>query len=302
VEDGNQVIRRPAGDVIATVDRLLAGLSRSQVLVASSCLVAAIAVVDYATGYDVSVSIFYLMPVAMAAWYGGRFPNVLLSALACASWFVADILAGHPYNNLAHPLWETLIRFGFFLANGSLLVALRSSLARQSELARTDALTGVFGRRAFEERLGHDLELARRYGGSLTVAFVDVDDFKGLNDTHGHGVGDEALRAVAKVLQAATRRADTVARLGGDEFALALPDTDPEGAREVAAKLKVGLPEALAGVSPGLTCSIGVVTFKDEMPGTEEAVRVADALMYQAKREGKGTVKCGVVGDAGKSP
>jgi diguanylate cyclase (GGDEF)-like protein len=294
------------GNFIAAVDRLLAGLSRSQVLVASSCVVAAIAFVDYLTGYDVSVSIFYLMPVAMAAWYGGRVPNLLLSALACASWFVADILAGHPYDNMAHPLWETLVRFGFFLVNGSLLVALRSSLVLQRELARTDALTGVFGRRAFQERLGHDLELARRHGGSLTVAFVDLDDFKGLNDSRGHLVGDQALRVVANVLQAVTRRADTVARLGGDEFALAFPDTDSAGARQVAAKLTNDLPEALAAVAPGLTCSIGVVTFREDMPVMEEAIRAADALMYQAKREGKGTVKFGVVGDAGaeagKSP
>jgi len=275
---------------LATLDRLLARRSPWQILAISSCGVVVIGTVDYLTGYEVSISILYLVPVAAASWYAGRRASVSIAVLGCMSWFAADVGAGHPYEHLAVPIWNALVRFGFFLVNGLLMVSLRESLFRQRELARRDALTDVFGRRAFEERLEHDLDLARRNGNPLTVAFVDLDDFKTLNDTRGHVVGDLALRVTARVLQDATRRTDTVARLGGDEFALVLPDTARQGAEEVIEKLRCDLREALGPVAAGLTCSIGVITFEDGAPQLEEVIRAADALMYQAKRDGKDAV------------
>ena len=180
-----------------------------------------------------------------------------------------------------------MVRLGFFLITGLLLVSLNKSLNHQRELARIDALTGVFGRRAFEERLEHNLDLARRNRNPLTLAFVDLDNFKILNDTHGHNTGDQALRATARVLKEATRREDTVARLGGDEFALVFPDTGHHGAEEVIDKLMNNLRDAFKTVAPQLTCSIGVITFDGSIPDFTRAIGVADSLMYQAKSMGK---------------
>lgn len=278
----------------ATVDRLLTHFSQWKILLIAVSCIAIIATVDYVTGYDVSVSIFYLVPVAVASWYSGRHAGISIAVLACISWFTADIAAGHQYVHQAIPVWNALVRLGFFLITGLLVVALRDSIFHQRQLARTDDLTGIFGRRAFEERLEHDLDLSRRNGSPLTLAFLDLDNFKILNDTPGHVAGDQALRVTAQVLQSA-RRADTVARLGGDEFALVLPDTTRKGAEEVIANLMHDLQEALRKVTPGLTCCIGAITFEDTAPQLEEAVHAADALMYQAKREGKNRVVFSVV-------
>jgi diguanylate cyclase (GGDEF)-like protein len=276
-------------------NRFLTGLSHWQILSISFCGIAVIGTIDYLTGYQVSVSVFYLMPVAIASWYAGRREGLFIAALACSSWFAADIVAEHPYENLAIPIWNAIVRLAFFIVNALLLVALRDSLLRQYDLARTDALTGAFGRRAFEERLEHDLDLARRKGSPLTVAIVDLDDFKAINDTRGHIAGDQALCLTVRVLQESTRCTDTVARLGGDEFALVFPDTARLGAEEVTTKIMHNLREAFKLMAPELTCSIGVITFDDIPLKLNEAVRSADDLMYQAKREGKNRVTFRVV-------
>jgi diguanylate cyclase (GGDEF)-like protein len=262
-----------------------------------------IAIADFLVGYEISLSVLYLAPVAVASWYGGRRSSIVSSALACSCWLAADLGAGHTYSYLLIPFWNALVRLGFFLITGLLLVSLKGSLNHQRELARTDALTGVFGRRAFEERLEHDLDLARRNRNPLTLAFVDLDNFKNLNDMHGHIIGDQALRVTARVLTQATRREDTIARLGGDEFALVFPDTDHQGAEEVIDKLMNNLRDAFKTVAPQLTCSIGVITFDGSMPDFTKAVEVADSLMYQAKSMGKDMITYRIdAGDAYSRP
>jgi len=283
---------------LITQNRILTGLSKWKILAISSSLIGVIGTIDCLTGYQISVSVFYLMPVAIASWYAGRREGMFIATLACSSWFAADIIAEHPYENLAVPIWNALVRLAFFTFNAFLVAALRVSLLRQYGLARTDSLTGAFTRRAFEERLEHDLELARRKKSPLTVAFVDLDDFKAINDTRGHMAGDQALCLTVQVLQNTTRRTDTVARLGGDEFALVFPDTERQGAVEIATKIMHKLREALRSLAPELTCSIGVITFEAIPLELNEAVRSADALMYQAKREGKNRVTFRVVAES----
>jgi diguanylate cyclase (GGDEF)-like protein len=276
--------------MLADLDRWLRPLSGRQVESLAWLGVALIAVADYATGYEVSFSFFYLAPVSIAAWYAGRGAAVRVALLACLSWFGADQFSGHVYAHPAIPYWNAGVRLGIFLAMGLLIVALQAALQRQRALARTDALTGLYGRRAFEERLEHDLALARRHGRPLTLVYVDLDNFKSLNDAQGHAAGDEALRRTARILQGATRRTDTVARLGGDEFALVLPETARAGAEGVVAKARNELRGALAAMAPQLGCSVGVITFAEVPESAEEAVKAADALMYAAKRRGKGGV------------
>jgi diguanylate cyclase (GGDEF)-like protein len=272
---------------LAASDRVLGRLSRASILAVASCVVGGIGIVDYLTGYEVSVSEFYIAPVALAAWYAGRSAGVGIAVLSCISWFLADALAGLTYEHPAAQAWNLLVRFGYFVLNVFLVAALRASLFHQRHLATTDSLTGVFTRRAFEERLEHDLLLARRKGSPLTLAFVDLDDFKALNDTRGHGIGDQALRATAQAMKGATRRSDTVARLGGDEFAFVLPDTGRPSAQEVVARLRHDLRRSLDAIAPQLTCSVGVITFEEIPRDAAEALRNADALMYEAKRQGK---------------
>jgi len=283
--------------LIAALDQVLSRLSRARLLGVCLAAVAVIAVVDYLTGYEVSMSLFYLAPVAAAAWYAGKRPGIAVAALSGLSWIAADIAAGNAYSHWSVPIWNALIRLGFFLANGILVAMLRRALLDQQQRASTDALTGVFNRGAFRERLQHDLQIAQRNRKPLTLALLDLDNFKSLNDTYGHARGDQALTCTARALKRVTRAMDTVARVGGDEFVLVLPETDQPGAEEVVSRLREQLFSALEGVAPGVTCSIGVLTFQHAPASVEAALAAADGLMYQAKRRGKNTVTYGSESD-----
>lgn len=284
--------------IMSTLNGRIQELGRVLVLALAACGVAVVGMVDYATGYEISMSLFYLAPVSLAAWYAGRRAGIAIAAMSCASWYAADIASGSSYSHHVIPVWNAFVRLGFFLTVSLLLTALRDHLQIERQLARTDGLTGLYGRRAFEDRLEHDLALARRHGSPLTVAYVDLDNFKAVNDTRGHAEGDRVLRAAGEVLKNAVRLTDTAARLGGDEFALVLPDTDDRGARQVMANLVHDMQAAFAAGKWNVTCSVGVVTFLEPAASAAKAVAAADALMYEVKRKGKGAVEFSVSGQA----
>lgn len=246
--------------------------------------------IDYVLGYEISFSLFYLLPVGIATWYCGRGAGMAMAVLSCAVWFSADLLSHPPYSHQAIPVWNALVRFGFFAITSGLLATYKDILAGQRTLARTDALTGLAGRRAFEETLAHDLALARRRSSPLTVAYLDLDDFKSVNDSRGHAEGDRVLQAVAEVLVRCLREADTPARIGGDEFVVALPDTDARGAEQLAAELLRELQKAFGAGRWPVSCSIGVVTVTVPGVSAAAALEAADRALYEAKRGGKGTV------------
>lgn len=276
--------RNPVG----ALDRYLNRRSRLTILVLAASVVGVVEAADYLTGFEVSLSLFYLAPVALAAWYAGVGAGVAIAAIACVGWYLADVAAGNHYSVAAIAIWNALVRLGIFLVTGLLLSALRESLRAQQILARTDSLTGLHGRRAFEERLAHDLTLARRHRTALSLAFMDLDGFKAVNDALGHAEGDRMLRIVGRVLLDSLREVDTAARIGGDEFAVIMPDTDAGGAHEVVSKVMRELSTALAELEDAVTLSAGVVTVADSAVTPERVVAAADELMYRVKRSGKG--------------
>lgn len=265
-------------------------LSPGQSLAVALAGVGIVAAADYATGHEIAMSLFYLGPVGFAAWACGRFAGVLLAVLSTVAWYAAEIAVYTEYSHPFIPIWNSLIRFGFFLSGALLIAALRSAIETATFLARTDPLTGIHNRRAFLDRLEHDLILAKRHQSPVTIACVDVDEFKAVNDAFGHAQGDQVLQIVATVMLGTTRRVDTAARLGGDEFAMVLPDTDASGARNVLERIVSELRLALGAAGLDVTCSIGAVTMTKPGESTTELLAAADALMYEVKRSGKGGV------------
>ncbi|MFA6497978.1 MAG: GGDEF domain-containing protein [Desulfurivibrionaceae bacterium] len=154
--------------------------------------------------------------------------------------------------------------------------------------ARRDMLTGLDNRRVFEERIGPMLETARRHGRPITVASMDLDHFKQINDTLGHAAGDNALQMVAKALTGMVRNSDLLVRMGGDEFVLVLPDTALEPARMLAERLCAAVDglELNAGDGSKLGVSIGLVQWNPEM-SKDEWLQRADEVLYQAKKSGR---------------
>ncbi|RYF57489.1 MAG: diguanylate cyclase, partial [Comamonadaceae bacterium] len=169
---------------------------------------------------------------------------------------------------------------------GRHMTELNTSRDAMSHLAHHDALTGLPNRRMFEQRLAQALELSRRSGRDCAVLFVDLDDFKGVNDAHGHAVGDLVLQAAARTITGAVRQADTVARLAGDEFTVLCENVDTEDAAlQVAAKLKRAFdtPLVIEGQPLRVRPSIGLSLFPRDAQDAHSLLASADAAMYRSK-------------------
>jgi two-component system cell cycle response regulator len=158
--------------------------------------------------------------------------------------------------------------------------------ARLESLLREDALTGLSNRRAVLTQLAGMVSAARRHGHPLSIAILDLDHFKRINDSYGHKVGDDVLVAAAHAMGTHLRAEDQLGRLGGEEFLVLLPDTDTEAAGHVAEKLRAEV--ATAPTSVPVTVSIGVATWDGEAP--EDLLHRADEALYAAKEAGRDRV------------
>jgi diguanylate cyclase (GGDEF)-like protein/PAS domain S-box-containing protein len=167
---------------------------------------------------------------------------------------------------------------------------LAQALEREKDDARLDFLTKIANRRAFYEIGLKEAARARRYRRPLTLIYIDLDNFKSVNDTRGHSVGDQLLIEVAVTIRNSVRTTDVAARMGGDEFALLLPETDNDAAIVVTRKLQEALLESMRRNRWPVTFSIGVVSFAVPPESVEEMVKKADEVMYSVKLKGKNSI------------
>ncbi|MFL5561895.1 MAG: diguanylate cyclase [Gemmatimonadaceae bacterium] len=192
---------------------------------------------------------------------------------------------------------DTVIRAAVAaIQRAQLLETTRADKARLEALATTDAVTTLLNRRALVDRLSHEMERARRYGTPLALLMVDLDHFKDINDTHGHLVGDEALREVARLLQSGVRNVDIVARYGGEEFAIVLPETSNEGAVAFAERVRERVAEHVFAnerlPSLRITVSVGVASVPSaEIESVEDFFARSDEALYRAKAGGRNQVQ-----------
>lgn len=257
-------------------------LSQGSTLLAvfvSALGLALIAFVDIVTGNELSLSLFYLGPIALFAWRTGVAGGVVASIVGAATWYSADVLGGHVYAHPLIPMWNAMVRLGFFVIVCVLLLSLRRAVERETALARTDLLTGLLNRRAFEELAEREIERAARTGNPVTFAYIDLDGFKQINDRLGHAAGDDVLRSVARTMNLVLRHIDVKARLGGDEFGLVMPDTSTEAAGHAVERLSAALSAA------GIACSIGSAIFENPPVTVAEALETVDAVMYDVKAD-----------------
>jgi len=169
-------------------------------------------------------------------------------------------------------------------------------LAQARKRALEDQLTGLYNRRFMQGFLEKQLAIAERTGQPLALMMFDLDHFKEINDNFGHLVGDELLKGLATLIQETVRRQDLAVRYGGDEFLLILPDTDREGAKELAEKLRREIfkkifPGTIGGIR--LTASFGIAVYPEDGRGIEELMQIADDYLYRAKKEGRNCIVSG---------
>jgi len=273
---------------------LLNKIPKKMIPLIAILLVVAIGYLDHITGFELALSILYLLPILLVAWYGTRLHAVIISVLSAITWLWADIESGHTFSHPAILVWNTIILLGFFLIIVYAISEIKQLLDKEQRAARIDFTTGALNSRAFHEIAQIEMSRAERHVRPVTMAYIDVDDFKLVNDTFGHGVGDSLLRVVAETIKDNIRSSDSASRIGGDEFAVFMPETDSDRANTAIGKIHNNLLSAMQRNNWPVTFSIGVVSCHRSFD-FNELIKAADALMYSVKGRGKNSVAYSVL-------
>ena len=277
-------------------------MRRAGPLAAALALILAVGWIDYITGPQVGLSLLYIAPVAAVAWLVGGPEAIACAIVAAVCWFFADFLWAK--TSITISLWNSFTRLILYGGVAFLVrrvrvdrdaligvnVQLQDAVRRESSLARTDQLTGLPNSRAFLEYLLRENARASRERSTLCVLYLDLDNFKRVNDLYGHDAGDAVLREAAQSISTSLRNGDVVARIGGDEFAVLLWHVALDEASHVIDRITRRIavvaehyPNAHLGVS------IGIGYFDTPPADPEDAVRAADRAMYRSKQSRRQT-------------
>ena len=263
-------------------------------LISGLFLVVVLGIIDKTTGSEISLSIFYLIPVIFVTRFSDRWVGIIISGASAIAWLMADLTAGRIYSNWVIPYWNAIMGFGFFLVNVYILSRLKDALETEKMLSRIDSLTGIANGKYFIELVNSELIRSNTNNLSFTIAYMDLDNIKTINDQFGHNEGDIVLSTVASIIQNKVRAKDSVGRLGGDEFAILLPEMGTEESKKIIPKIHKALLDTILENKWRITISMGVGTFKGPNFSAEEILRQVESLMYSVKDAGKNGIKYGV--------
>jgi diguanylate cyclase (GGDEF)-like protein len=277
----------PFADLDARL-RLLPGLV---ILAIGLAMVAGMAVFRVTAGHGVPLVDFFLIPVAAVGWLTRSRWYGYAAAVVAAAVSIAMVLVGPT----AAPLGPAAVAGGarliLYLVVLSALGAMRHMQLEHESEARTDPLTGTANGRAFRIAALAEIDRSRRYHHELSLAYLDIDDLKAINDHLGHVEGDQALVQASHAMRRLVRSVDTVARLGGDEFAILMPETRLPEARTLMDRLQEEIAGLMTSAGQQLSCSIGLVTFLRPPASLQQLISAGDDLMYEAKRNGKDRIE-----------
>jgi diguanylate cyclase (GGDEF)-like protein len=259
-------------------------------------LTAAFSYIQYLLGSGLIISLFFIFPIILSTWKTGIWSGIVFSFVSS---IILMIITGKNLQNLISidfiSYLNNLFRLIIFLIITYIISELKSSLEKQKELARIDPLTSIPNSRAFYETAILEFEKAKRHRFPISIIYMDLDNFKKVNDTLGHSTGDRLLNLVALTIINNIRNIDIVARLGGDEFGILLSQTGAESAFIVGTKLREMLLDTMQKNRWPVTSSIGIVTFLKAPESIDEMMKKADALMYAAKNSGKNIIKQNII-------
>lgn len=271
-------------------------LAKVRLLIAVVAALAAALMLDRGYGFGVAGVVALILTGAYTA-IDSR--DLLITNIAALAAIGLVLLSSQlsPFDAVGTAVFVLLGVLASTLVGRVLEASHRRAFALELELhrdARTDTLTGLHNRRSMEERGLLELKRAERTGVPVSLILCDLDHFKSINDKHGHEIGDEALRVVARVLRGALRETDMLGRWGGEEFMVVLIDTPMRLAIEIAERMRAAVGAATFPDLPGgATISIGVSTVEKvtaPLTAWDSLQKEADQLLYQAKKEGRNRV------------
>ena len=250
-----------------------------------------IALLDSQITFEIGFSIFYLIPISLATYYGGFRQGLVISLLSALAWGFNDWYTGHRYANHWMPLWNIFMRLGYYILHSYMLRRYTTLLAYTSSLAYTDTLTGAFNTRYLARHIARLRETGRTAKQPVTLAYIDLDNFKEVNDTHGHDEGDQVLRVLAEETRKTIGENDIFARLGGDEFVVVIPERDFTAAKQIIEQLAMNVLAAFRRRGWPVTLSIGALTYNHAAKIPVSPMQQVDQLMYKVKKTGKAAIR-----------
>lgn len=256
----------------------------------SGLLLVAVAL-DILVASEVSPWLLYLAPVVVMGWIGRRRWAYVTVFLSVFSAVMIEIFLTPTADLGWVTIWNGVSILFLLGLPAAALTSLSERIGHEERFAAADALTGLPNRGSFTAKLDDELARTSRYGHAFTLAYIDLDGFKAVNDLQGHDTGDDLLRGVAAALRASTRQTDVLGRLGGDEFAVLLPETTFGAGGAVLEKVRDKLLATMKRDNWPVTFSIGSVTFEAPVETSREALHVADKAMYEVKRSGKDGIR-----------
>ena len=272
------------------LDARLRALPDPVLLAIAFAIVAGLAGFKLTAGRGVPLVDFFLIPVAAVGWFASSRAYGYAAALVTATVSVAIAVDG-ANARVGATVASGVARLLLYFIVLAFLGAMRAVQEERDREASTDHLTGAANARSFRVLALAEMERARRYQHELSVAYLDIDDFKAINDELGHTEGDHVLLQVSHVVRSVVRSVDSAARLGGDEFCVLLPETGAAEAARPGRRLRGELARLRTEHGHPVPCSIGLVTFTSPPASLRELVDAADELMYTAKRKGKDRVE-----------
>jgi diguanylate cyclase (GGDEF)-like protein len=265
--------------------------SKSVLFLFGLLVVFLIGYIDYLTGKEITVTIFYMLPITFVTWYVGAGSGIFISVIAALTWYFADSVGIHRYSLRLIDDWNELVRVGFFFIVVFILSRLKAAYENEKLLARVDYLTGAYNSRAFYDLAQVEVERAVRYQHPLTLAYIDVDNFKAVNDRLGHGAGDQLLKSLVEQMKKNVRPFDIIARIGGDEFVVLFPEAGADSAGVMLERFAHEIGDVMEENDSPVTFSMGAVTFINPTDSVAGMIKKADSLMYQAKAGGKNSIR-----------
>jgi diguanylate cyclase (GGDEF)-like protein len=276
--------------MIKLIYQFLKDKSQGFVFLVGLVLVLLIGVFDYLTTNEYQLDFFYFFPIFIVTWVGSTKAGFNISTFAALFWAIVFKALGLVSFTWSNHFWNTSIELAIFYSFVFLVSELKQYSRKLEELANEDTLTGIANRRAFNRIAFAELNRSRRFGSPFSIIYIDIDNFKAVNDSRGHNAGDTLLQKVASALQENSRNVDTVARMGGDEFAILLPETNAADAKMTTERIAKVLSQFETDKYGAVTFSTGIVAFLEPPSSLEEMISIADRVMYSVKNQGKNNI------------
>jgi diguanylate cyclase (GGDEF)-like protein len=270
-----------------TIFNILARKTKGYIWLLSFLSLSILFSIEYLLRSYIDLMPLYIIVVLLASWYGSSKTGISLSIIISAFLLISssgDELS-YFYNNS-----RIAVIFVVNLLVAILVTNFRNVYGFEAEAADTDTLTGVHSLRSFYAEIANEILRSRRYEHRFSLAYIDVDDFKKINDTLGHHEGDRLLIELANCLTTSLRATDTVARIGGDEFVCLMPETEETQAKSAILNVESSLKKRMSKKNWNVSFSIGLVTFDTLPEDVHEALKVADELMYSVKKSKKNAI------------